>query len=159
LKDDPFRRLRQCHAIEHATVAVLIERRGGRRLRVAGLSHPGGFVLACRVPAPEVESAAREARRRLEAGELRLALSDQCGTTLVLGGFLTALAARIALRGGGPFSRAVLGAAGALAFSPVLGSEVQRHLTTDAAVGARQVRSAGHLFDTPLGPLTHVAIS
>jgi hypothetical protein len=157
--DDYLRRLRQCHAIEHATVAVLVERRGGRRLRVAGLSHPGGFVLACRAATGEVESAAREARRRLQDGELRLALSDQCGTTLVLGGFLTAMITRIALRHGGPFSRAVLAAAGALAFAPVLGSAVQRHLTTDAAVAEREVRSAGHLFDTPLGPLTHVAIA
>ena len=156
---DPTARLRQCHAIEHATVAILLERRAGRRMRVAGLSHPAGFLLACSADLHEVASAAREARTRLAAGESHLAISEHCGTTIVLGALLTASSVRLALARNGPFSRAVLWAAGALVVSPAIGSVLQQRFTTSANVAQREVGAVTHLIQTPLGPLLHVSVA
>jgi hypothetical protein len=157
--NDTLARLRQCHAIEHATVAVLLERRRGRRMRVAGLSHPGGFVLACSASPGEVLSAAREAASRLAAGESHLAISEHCGTTIAVGALLTASAVRLALLRRGPFSRAVIWAAGALVASPAAGAALQKRFTTSAAVGDRSVSGIQEIVATPFGPLVHVGVA
>lgn len=157
--NDPLARVRQCHAIEHATVAVLLERRGGRKMRVAGLSHPEGFLLLSAADSTDVASAAAEALARLSNGEHHLAISDNCGTTIVTGALLTAAVARLALARRGPFSRAVLWSAGALVGSQAVGRELQRRYTTDADVADRAVGKARRLVDTPVGPLVHVALS
>jgi hypothetical protein len=156
---NPLVRLRQSHAIEHATVAVLFERRRGRRMRVAGLSHPDGFLLASSASPEEVLSAAREAAIRLAAGESHLAISEHCGTTIAVGALLTATAVRVALVRRGPFSRAVLWAAGALVASPAVGAALQRRYTTDSAVAARSIAGVRELVTTPLGPLVHISVA
>lgn len=156
---DPLRRLRQSHAIEHATVAVLLEQRQGRRMRAAGLSYPGGFVLLCASEQQEVESAVRLAHARLAAGQYHLAVSDYCGTNIVMTALGAALAVRLSSRKRGPFTGSIAAAAVALVLSPIAGHELQRRVTTLADVRERVPGAVRQLADTPAGRIYHVSIA
>jgi hypothetical protein len=128
-------RVRRNHALEHATVAVMVQRRG-RRVPLIGMSVPGGFVLAGAFTPEEVLEGAPEALRRLQNGEHYLAVSDDCGTTLLAGGILTTVAA-IALTRGRVLARFWMAVTAAMAinrFSPLIGRSLQRAVTTDARV-------------------------
>ncbi len=123
--------IRRNHALEHATVAVLLARRGPTRL--AGRATASGFVIVADLHPDEVEAAAREALRRLRAGEAFLAISPLCGTTLAVGAGLCALAATLVLATGRPWTRfpnAFTAAALAGIAGQPAGRWVQRHVTT-----------------------------
>ncbi len=81
--------LRRNHALEHATIVVMMEREPGRKLN--GFSTDEGFFVQGVRSLEEVESAAREAIRRLQGGEKRLAIHRNCGTTIVAANLLTAV--------------------------------------------------------------------
>ena len=81
--------LRRNHALEHATIAVMMEREPGRKLN--GFSTDEGFFVQGARSLEEVESAAREAIRRLRGGEKGLAIHRNCGTTIVAANLLTAI--------------------------------------------------------------------
>ncbi len=123
--------IRRNHALEHATVAVLLARHGPMRL--AGRATASGFVIIGNLDPAELEDAAHEALRRLRAGESSLAVSPLCGTTLAVGAGLSALAATLVLATGRPWTRlpnaftaaAIAGIAGQPA-----GRWVQQHVTT-----------------------------
>ena len=83
------RMLRRNHALEHATIVVMMEREPGRRLN--GFSTDDGFFVQGVRSVEEVDSAAREALRRLRGGERRLAIHRNCGTTIVAANLLTAV--------------------------------------------------------------------
>jgi hypothetical protein len=130
--------LRRNHALEHATIAVMMEREPGRKLN--GFSTDDGFFVHGVRSISEVESAAREARRRLQNGEKRLAIHRNCGTTIVAANLLAAILFLVALG----LSYFYLGADGYL-YLMILGSVVlafalriplslilQRFVTTDA---------------------------
>jgi hypothetical protein len=87
-------RVRRNHALEHATIHVLSERRSN--LKVAGRSSPWGFYLYGNVPTQEVLAAAQEGLRRLRAGKKRFAVHPNCGSNLVLTGSLAGLGAFLA---------------------------------------------------------------
>jgi Domain of unknown function (DUF6391) len=81
--------LRRNHALEHATIVVMMEREPGRKLN--GFSTDDGFFVQGVRSISEVESAAREAMRRLQSGEKRLAIHRNCGTTIVAANLLAAI--------------------------------------------------------------------
>ena len=81
--------LRRNHALEHATIGVMMEREPGRKLN--GFSTDDGFFVQGVRSISEVESAAREAMRRLQNGEKRLAIHRNCGTTIVAANLLAAV--------------------------------------------------------------------
>jgi hypothetical protein len=81
--------LRRNHALEHATIAVMMEREPGRKLN--GFSTDDGFFVQGVRSIAEVESAAREAIRRLQNGEKGLAIHRNCGTTIVAANLLAAI--------------------------------------------------------------------
>lgn len=81
--------LRRNHALEHATIAVMMEREPHRRLN--GFSNDEGFFVQGVRSIDEVESASREAIRRLKNGEKRLAIHRNCGTTIVAANLLAAV--------------------------------------------------------------------
>jgi hypothetical protein len=81
--------LRRNHALEHATIVVMMEREPGRKLN--GFSTDDGFFVQGVRSISEVESAAREALRRLQSGEKRLAIHRNCGTTIVAANLLAAI--------------------------------------------------------------------
>ena len=124
--------IRRNHALEHASLAVLVDR--GTRGLLAGYSTAGGFWLLAPVSNSEVQKAAEQALSRLSAGESRLAISPSCGTNLAVAVLLASGAMRVvkARRGknrtGWPVSVAVT--LGAWVASRPLGEALQRRLTT-----------------------------
>jgi membrane protein implicated in regulation of membrane protease activity len=80
--------LRRNHALEHATIAVMMERESGRRFN--GYSTNDGFFVQGVRSMEEVESAAREALKRLRGGDRKLAIHRNCGTTIVAANLLAA---------------------------------------------------------------------
>ena len=87
--------LRRNHALEHGTIAVMMEREPGRKLN--GFSTDDGFFVQGVRSLAEVESAAREAIRRLQNGERGLAVHRNCGTTIVAANLLAAIFFLVAL--------------------------------------------------------------
>ncbi|GAB4512435.1 MAG: hypothetical protein OHK0046_11930 [Anaerolineae bacterium] len=142
--DFPFiRRTRRNHALEHATIHVLTERK--TRAAMAGRSSDGGFVLIGNVPTEQVEAAAQEALNRLRRGERRLALHPNCGTNLVTAGVLTTLTAYLGL---GTTSKRPTGdrlswtmalMMLALMVSQPLGMTLQKHITTEGDPGDLEI--------------------
>ncbi len=83
-------RVRQNHALEHATITLLSQRYP--RQPLAGYSFPGGFLVLGNIPMEAIRSTALEALSRLQNGEWQLAIHPHCGTNLLttalLAGFL-----------------------------------------------------------------------
>jgi hypothetical protein len=126
--------IRQNHALEHATVAVLMRRLGGK-IRLIGRAGLTGFEIYGDIPTMVVEESAQEALRRLQEGEEELAISPACGTNLVVSSLAVGAATMIAGRGHrglGKFIRLVEAAMLAMLIAQPLGRLVQKHLTTRA---------------------------
>src|ERR687885_2667332 len=81
--------LKRNHALEHAAIVVVMEREPGRKLN--GFSTDEGFFVQGVRSTQEVDSAAREALRRLRSGEKGLAVHRNCGTTIVAANLLAAV--------------------------------------------------------------------
>ena len=129
--------LRRNHALEHATIVVMMERKPGRKLN--GFSTDDGFFVQGVRSISEVESAAREALRRLQNGEKRLAIHRNCGTTIVAANLLAAIFFLVALGlgflylGGSYLYLMILGSVVlAFALRIPLSLILQRFVTTDA---------------------------
>jgi uncharacterized protein DUF6391 len=128
--------LRRNHALEHATIVVMMQREPGRRLN--GFSTDDGFFVQGVRSIAEVESAAREALRRLRHGEKGLAVHRNCGTTIVAANllaavfFLGALGLGFALGGQWLYLLIVGGIVLAFALRVPLSLLLQRFVTTDA---------------------------
>ena len=127
--------LRRNHALEHATIVVMTEREPGRKLN--GFSIDEGFFVQGARSLEEVESAAREAIRRLRGGEKGLAIHRNCGTTIVAANLLTAIfflaSLGVGLYMGWPLYLLILGAIVlAFALRVPLSLLLQRFVTTDA---------------------------
>jgi hypothetical protein len=128
--------LRRNHALEHATIVVMMEREPGRKLN--GFSDDAGFFVQGVRSIAEVESAAREALRRLQAGEKGLAVHRNCGTTIVAANLLAAIfflgAFGIGLYVGGQWLYLLIVGGVLLAFAlrVPLSLLLQRFVTTDA---------------------------
>jgi len=127
--------LRRNHALEHATIVVMMEREPGRKLN--GFSTDEGFFVQGVRSLEEVESAAREAIRRLQDGEKSLAIHRNCGTTIVAVNLLTAVFFLVSLVVGlylnWPLYLLILGSiVVAFALRVPLSLLLQRFVTTDA---------------------------
>jgi hypothetical protein len=130
--------LRRNHALEHATIAVMMEREPGRKPN--GFSTDDGFFVQGVRSISEVESAAREAMRRLQSGEKRLAIHRNCGTTIVAANLLAAILFLAALGfgflyldAGGYLYLMIIGSIVlAFALRVPLSLILQRFVTTDA---------------------------
>jgi len=128
--------LRRNHALEHATIVVMMEREPGRKLN--GFSTDDGFFVQGVRSIAEVESAAREALRRLRNGEKGLAVHRNCGTTFVAANllaavfFLGALGLGFVLGGQWLYLLIVGGLVLAFALRVPLSLLLQRFVTTDA---------------------------
>jgi hypothetical protein len=132
--------IRRNHALEHATVAVLLARHGPQRL--AGRASVDGFLLFGDIDTEEVTACAREALRRLQEGQASLAVSPLCGTNIAVAGILGAAAATMAVRLGdarGRFPNAFIATMLSVILAQPLGHLVQQHLTTSPRLGAVEV--------------------
>ncbi len=127
-------RLRQNHALEHATLNVLEERFG--RQRLSGMSREDGFILRGYGDPALIQWAAEEGLARLKRGEGGLALHDRCGTSIASANLVSSVVLLVLLFGLGRFS--LLNVVGAMVLAnlggPVLGRLFQRFLTTTAVV-------------------------
>jgi len=146
-------RVRRNHALEHATMHVLSERRPD--VKVAGRSSLWGFYVYGPVPTEDLLSAAQEGLRRLKAGQQQMAVHPNCGTNFAVAGTLASVGAFLALGGlsserpknrwAGFLERiARLPLASAVATLGVivarpLGATFQSRVTTQADVGDLQI--------------------
>ncbi len=125
------RRLRQNHALEHATVTLLARDRPG--LAVSARSSSRGFTIFADLDTGWVNDRCREALLRLRAGEAELAIHPNCGTNLAVGTSLVMMGSLVALTALRPRTRiasAVASSLAGIAAARPLGQFVQRHVTT-----------------------------
>ena len=125
------RRIRQNHALEHATITIL----SGMvpDLRVSARSSSNGFLVFGDVDLTLLRSALDEALVRLQAGEAGLAIHPNCGTNLVVGVSLVAIGTLLGMTASHRSTRlasaAAASVAGMMAARPV-GQVVQKYVTT-----------------------------
>jgi hypothetical protein len=125
------RRVRQNHALEHATVTILTNELPG--LSVSARSNTRGFTIFADLDPSVVRRAADEAMERLCAGESELAIHPNCGTNLAVGMSLALLGSLWSLTAMRQRARLATAAASAIASFMVarpLGGLAQKYLTT-----------------------------
>lgn len=128
----PVMATRQNHALEHATIALILQRTGVNT-KIAGRAVAGGFYIYGNLPTAVVEEAAHEALRRLKGGERELAYSPFCGTNLAVAGALAGVASILAMGGRNrllSFPRVLIASMSAVLAAQPLGKLIQKHLTT-----------------------------
>lgn len=113
-----IRRIRQNHALEHATIHILEEQSASWRIftQLGGCATHRGFLLFCiggSLGIEDVVLTVREALRRMQAGEGKLAVHLTCGTSMttmgVLAGIFAFLATALADSSGALWPNAVIG--------------------------------------------------
>ena len=123
--------VRQNHALEHATIALLSSRYPESRL--SGISFAQGFFIFGEIPAEAIRPTAEQALSRLRGAEPELAIHERCGTNLAVTSMLTGFSAMTVARLRKPyntFSNVLLASTAALVLSRPLGLLVQRFVTT-----------------------------
>jgi hypothetical protein len=125
------RRVRQNHALEHATISLLAQRNPRSVLR--GRSTANGFYVYGELRVEDLRECAAEALERLRNGEPEMAIHPRCGTNLAVAGMMAGLSS--VLVGEIPprrnkYSRAVLASLVSLFFAPPVGMYVQKRWTT-----------------------------
>lgn len=136
-----IRRTRQNHAVEHATITLLMARNRALPL-VGGRSNHRGYFVFGPVETDKLAAAAAEALARLQRGEAELAIHPNCGTNLVTTGAMAGLATFVATaivrrRQAGLLDRiaaAILAATVAVVASRPVGLRLQKDVTTLADV-------------------------
>ena len=84
--------VRRNHALEHATVTLLL---AGLPTRMIARAWSDGFYLWGKVTPEALEVSVREALVRLRNGESSLAVTPLCGTNIAVGGLLAGTAAML----------------------------------------------------------------
>jgi Domain of unknown function (DUF6391) len=125
------RRIRQNHALEHATITILSGYVSD--LRVSARSNSRGFIIFGDVDLGQLRRSLDEALQRLQAGEAELAIHPNCGTNLVVGVSLVTMGTLLGMTSSRARTRiastAFSSVAGIMAARP-LGQFVQKHVTT-----------------------------
>ncbi len=125
------RRIRQNHALEHATITILSGMTP--HLSVSARSNSNGFIIFGDVDLGQLRRAADEALLRLQAGEAELAIHPNCGTNLAVGISLMTLGTLLGMASSHTRTRVASAAASSIAglvAARPLGEFVQKHFTT-----------------------------
>jgi len=133
---DVLASVRRNHALEHATIAVLLGK-VGPNTRLVGRATTDGFYIYGKVPTEKIRESAAEALARLKEGESQLAVSPLCGTNLAVAGILAGLASLVALGNRSRWERApnvLMAAVVAVVGAQPLGRLVQKYVTTSPDV-------------------------
>lgn len=127
----PGRRVRQNHALEHATITILSTYI--QDLRISARSTSRGFTVFGDVDLGLLQRAVNEALRRLQAGEAELAIHPNCGTNLAVGiSFLTVgtILGMSSSRARARVASAALSSFAGMAAARPIGQLVQKYVTT-----------------------------
>jgi hypothetical protein len=161
-KNNPFSRIRKNHALEHATLQILAKNKipAGRLFGYSGIE---GFWVVGEVSTEDLTEAVQEALRRLQQGEVNLAIHPNCGTNLATTGLLAGLTAWVSMAGIKKGFRSWLDRFPivlilitlAIMVSQPLGLRVQAGLTTDAHVKQLNIRQVTR-FDGKFQPLHRI---
>lgn len=147
-------RVRQNHALEHATISLLTER--NPKIMLRGRSTANGFYVYGNLEIEDLRGCTVEALQRLRNGEPEMAIHPRCGTNLAVAGIMAGLSS--ALVGEIPprrnkFSRAILASLVSLFFAPAVGTYVQRRYTTQTPTDdlsvvdtAKRGRASGNAY-------------
>jgi hypothetical protein len=140
------------HALEHATVTLLLER--GIRPPLGGYSVAGGYLIWSHAPIEQVTQASTDALNLLRAGHSDMAISPYCGTNLVTSAVLGGLAATL-VRGNGNglmanFRAAIAAIVTASLLSRPVGEFIQRRFTTKSEPAGLQISSVRELLSSPI---------
>lgn len=129
------------HALEHATVAILLGKLGPG-IRLVARSTSDSFYIFGNIPTDRIEDSVREALARLRQGESYLAISPLCSTNLAAAGILAGLASVLAIGGGNRWDRipnALAAAMLAVLAAQPLGRLAQKYITTLPDMGQLEV--------------------
>ena len=124
--------VRRNHALEHATIAVLLAKLG-REVRMVGRATRDGYYLYADIPPALLDESTHEALARLKSGEGYLAVSPLCGTNIAVAGALTGIVSVLTMgraRKLENMPNVILAAMLAVIAAQPLGRAVQKYLTT-----------------------------
>jgi hypothetical protein len=124
--------VRRNHALEHATVSVLLSK-VGPDVRVAGRASANGFFLFVDAPRSLLTECVNEALERLQRGEGYWAVTPHCGTNIATAGILAGLGSALALGNGKRSDRlggAMVASMAAIIVSQPVGRWIQKYVTT-----------------------------
>ena len=124
--------VRRNHALEHATVSLLISRLGPD-LRLIGRATGDGFFIYGDVPADVLGQCAQEGLVRLKRGEAFWAVTPLCGTNLATAGILASLSTMAVIGNSGrkdKLPNAIVAGILAVTIAQPIGRLIQRHITT-----------------------------
>ncbi len=125
------RRVRQNHALEHATITILSEMIPN--LSINARSYSDGFIIFRDLDLGVLRRAVDEALRRLQAGEAQLAIHPNCGTNLAVGISLMTIGTLLGMVSSSTRTRVASAAASSVAgwaAARPIGEFVQKHFTT-----------------------------
>jgi hypothetical protein len=140
---DFINNVRRNHALEHATVSLLISRLGPD-LRLVGRASGDGFFIYGDVPPNTLADCVKEGLARLKRGEEFWAVTNLCGTNIATAGFLAGLSTLAVIgngRGKDRLGSAILASMIAVTAAQPLGRLIQRHITTSPDLGATEIVS------------------
>lgn len=137
-------RIRQNHALEHATMHLLPRYRPG--VQLVARTGPDGFYVYGDVDTPTLARAVSEALSRLQAGEEELAVHPRCGTNLATAGILGGLASFLVMlkRDRTPWDKlpqVLLASVAAVVVAQPLGQALQRRVTTLPALQGARIKA------------------
>ena len=139
--------IRRNHALEHATISILLSRHG-LHMRVLGRAAPDGFYIYGDIPTEALREFAHEGLARLQRGESHLAVSPLCGTNIAVAGVMAGLASVFAAgnrsRWQG-FPGVLLASMVAVLAAQPLGRLVQKHFTTSPELDGLRIVSVERL--------------
>ena len=133
--------VRRNHALEHATITVML-RKIGHDIRMVGRATGDGYYLYADIPTEMLEEATHEALQRMKSGEGYLAVSPFCGTNLAVAGALAGVASMVTMGNsnrGEKVPNVILASMLAVLAAQPVGRIVQRYLTTSPDVGDTEI--------------------
>jgi hypothetical protein len=133
--------VRRNHALEHATVSLLLARLGPS-LRLVGRASGDGFFIYGRVPHDLLAECAEEGLQRLKRGEAFWAVTPLCGTNIATAGVLATLGILAATNGRKDrFGRGITAGVIAVTLAQPIGRLIQERLTTSSDLEGTEIVS------------------
>ena len=134
--------VRRNHALEHATVSLLISRLGPH-IRLIGRSTGAGFFIYGNLNPDVVAECARDGLHRLQRGQSHWALTNLCGTNIATAGILAGLSTLAVVENTRKdrLGNAMIAGTIAVIISQPLGRLLQRYVTTSPNLAETEIVS------------------